>query len=214
MGELAVVAIALVLVVSLTGGGWIEAIGAAAVLASFGHAQVAERMREREARKLEPDVACHRWSLVYFIAKELFWLGYFVAHRSWAALVGVGLFLAYPLWRKWWRSGSPQASAWAGPILCLNGREFRISGFPTVHLGTPWHAKVCIFADSCDERDCLRHLTEAADAASFLLNTGSGSAIWIGKARPAKVTFFDDPLRRGLTCAALELFGEGRLETA
>lgn len=105
--EITVVWIALIGVVWVTRGGLIEAVGALAVLAAFAHAQVAERMREREALKSKPDVHCHRWSTRYFMAKELLWLSYFIAHRSWSALVGVGVFLAYPLWRKWWRARHP-----------------------------------------------------------------------------------------------------------
>ena len=32
------------------------------------------------------------------------WLVYFVAKGAWSAIAGVALFLAYPLWRRWWRS--------------------------------------------------------------------------------------------------------------
>lgn len=103
MAELFVVWLVLIGVVWLTRGGPIEAVGALAVLAAFAHAQVAERMREREAAKAKPDVHCHRWLTRYFLVKELLWCSYFVAHRSWAALAGVGVFLAYPIWRAWWR---------------------------------------------------------------------------------------------------------------
>jgi hypothetical protein len=105
--EIAFVWIVLIGVVYLTRGGLLEAVGALAVLAAFAHAQVAERMREREALKSKPDVHCHRWSTRYFFLKELLWLSYFIAHRSWSALVGVGVFLAYPVWRKWWRGRYP-----------------------------------------------------------------------------------------------------------
>jgi hypothetical protein len=119
--ELATVAAILVGAVVLSGKGWIEYLGAAAVLASFGHAQVADRMVERQeiesrftANMLGNGgsatfVHCYRWSLRYFIAKEALWLGYFVAHRSWSALVGVGVFLAYPLWRKLYREAMANA---------------------------------------------------------------------------------------------------------
>jgi hypothetical protein len=97
---------------AFTGAPLLECVGAAAVLASFAHAQVADRMAEYSAKAeyfSEPvlgftrPAACWRWALRYFVTKELLWLVYFVAHRSWSALVGVGVFLAYPLWRKWWR---------------------------------------------------------------------------------------------------------------
>jgi hypothetical protein len=102
--ELAFVWVVLIGVVAVTHGGPVEGVGTMAVLATFAHAQVAERMREKEALKSRPDVHCHRWSTRYFFAKELLWLSYFIAHRSWSALVGVGVFLAYPFWRSWWRA--------------------------------------------------------------------------------------------------------------
>ncbi len=104
MAEIAVVWLVLIGVVWLTRGGLLEAVGALAVLAAFAHTQVTERMREKQAAKVKPDVHCYRWSLRYFMAKELLWCSYFVAHKSWSALVGVGVFLAYPIWRSWWRS--------------------------------------------------------------------------------------------------------------
>jgi hypothetical protein len=107
MLELGVVAAILAAVCATTRGGAIEAVGALAVIAAFAHAQVAERMREKEAARAVPDVHCHGWLTRYFFVKELLWLSYFIAHRSWSALVGVGVFLLYPLWRKWWRARRP-----------------------------------------------------------------------------------------------------------
>lgn len=105
--EMLLVALVLLGVVIATRGGWLEALGAVAVLAAFGNAQVAWRMAESEATKLKPDVECHKWSGRYLFTKELLWLAYFVAHKSWAALVGVGVFLLYPLWRRWYRKRNP-----------------------------------------------------------------------------------------------------------
>jgi hypothetical protein len=107
IAEFTVVWLVLIGVVAVTRGGLLEALGSLAVLAAFAHAQVAERMRELEALKAKPDVHCHRWLTRYFLAKELLWCAYFVAHRSWAALAGVGVFLLYPLWREWWRARHP-----------------------------------------------------------------------------------------------------------
>jgi hypothetical protein len=101
--ELAVVSAALAVVFRISGGGSVELLGSLAVLAGFAHAQVSDRMAEREARRVNPDVHCWRWSRRYFVLKELLWLAYFVAHRSWAALAGVGIFLLYPAWRSWYR---------------------------------------------------------------------------------------------------------------
>lgn len=111
--EMIVVAAVLSAVVLLTNNHPIEWVGAGAVLLSFGHAQVADRLaeaeRERRDGALYGDqdvhaVACHAWATRYLVGKEALWLVYFVVHHSWSALAGVGLFIAYPFWRAWWRS--------------------------------------------------------------------------------------------------------------
>lgn len=104
--EMLVVAVAMASV-AFFGGGSIEWLGSVAVVLTFGHAQVASRLAEREASRPRPDVACHAWNTRYLVGKELLWLLYFVLHHSWSALAGVGLFLAYPLWRRWWRKTHP-----------------------------------------------------------------------------------------------------------
>ena len=111
--ELLFVVVVLTLTVIFTHGGWLEALGAAAVVAGFAHAQVSDRLAEwaqmtdRQfsggGNGTKVHAACWRWSLRYFVTKETLWLAYFVAHRSWSALAGVGVFLAYPVWRKWYR---------------------------------------------------------------------------------------------------------------
>lgn len=105
--ELLVVAHLLVVTWAFTGAQLLELVGAAAVLLALAHAQIADRMAEREAQKRDPDVPCWRWSRRYFMGKELLWLAYFVGHQSWSALVGVGVFLLYPLWRAWYRRRFP-----------------------------------------------------------------------------------------------------------
>lgn len=111
MLEMTLVAFVLLVVVFLTGDGWLELVGAGAVLLSFGHAQVADRLAEREASRATVSVDCHRWATRYLVGKETLWLLYFVAHRSWSALAGVGLFLVYPAWRRFWRARKPLAAA-------------------------------------------------------------------------------------------------------
>lgn len=102
-GELAGVAIILGAVLLVTHAPWIEVVGSAAVLASFAHAQVSDRLAEREAARQTPDVHCHAWARRYFLVKEALWLVYFVTKGAWSALVGCAVFLAYPAWRTWWR---------------------------------------------------------------------------------------------------------------
>ncbi len=101
--EAAVVATALVVTAVASGGGreWFAAVG---VLGSFLHAQVSDRMAESQAAAARPDVPCHAMSRVYFVVREIAWVAYFATGRCWSALVGCALFLAYPPWRRWWRS--------------------------------------------------------------------------------------------------------------
>lgn len=82
---------------------WTDIIGSVAVLISFGHAQVSDRMAEKQSKLAKPDVECYRWSLGYFIAKEALWLAYFISNHSYPALLGVVVFLLYPVWRKVYR---------------------------------------------------------------------------------------------------------------
>ncbi len=105
--EAFVVAAVLAAVVIATGNHWREWIGAAGVLGSFLSAQVADRLAEREASRPVPTVACHRWSGRYFVGREVAWFAYFATGRCWSSLIGCGLFLAYPAWRRWWRVRHP-----------------------------------------------------------------------------------------------------------
>lgn len=111
--ELAIVTAVLLVVAGASGGGAVELVGAAAVVLSFAHAQVADRLAEGEhlRRSYYRDevadthaVHCYRWAARYFVGKEALWCCYFIALHSSTALAGVALFLAYPLWRRWWRT--------------------------------------------------------------------------------------------------------------
>lgn len=105
--EMATVGLVLALVAFFTAGGFVEWLGAVAVLLSFGHTQIADRLAEQESVRTEATVACHAKLVWYLVSKEAVWALYFVLHRSWSALVGVALFLVYPLWRKLWRKRTP-----------------------------------------------------------------------------------------------------------
>lgn len=86
----------------------VELLGAIAVFLSFGHAQIADRLAEKEGQKEKPEVACYKKLWYYFIGKELFWLVYFLMNHSYSALAGVFIFLAYPVWRKFYRTNIKQ----------------------------------------------------------------------------------------------------------
>lgn len=100
MLELAFVAGALGLVWGITRGTAVDLLGCVAVILTFAHAQVADRMAEKQAALTVPDVHCYRWAARYYIGKEVCWFAYFAALQSWPALVGVVAFLAYPIWRR------------------------------------------------------------------------------------------------------------------
>lgn len=101
--EAAFVFLVLLAVILIAGGRWVEYVGATAVFFSFMHAQVSDRMAEEQSKMIDPSVECYRWSQRYFFIKEAMWLVYFVALNAWSALVGVGVFLLYPMWRKYYR---------------------------------------------------------------------------------------------------------------
>ena len=103
MIEFLVVLAILAFVTILTGNRIVEWIGTLAVLFTFGHVSVTDRMMEKQASKEKPDVECYKWSERYLFGKEILWLAYFFLHQSYAALVGVFIFLLYPFWRRWYR---------------------------------------------------------------------------------------------------------------
>lgn len=90
---------------------FIEWIGAAAVLVSFMHAKVANRLAEREKfRQQNSDeiiLSYHYKIGRFFILKEILWFAYFILLGAWSALVGVIIFLLYEPWRKLWRKYFP-----------------------------------------------------------------------------------------------------------
>lgn len=81
----------------------VEILGAVAVILTFGHAQIADRMAEQESLRDKPAVDCYKKLWYYFVGKELFWCLYFLLNHSYSALVGVLVFLAYPVWRGIYR---------------------------------------------------------------------------------------------------------------
>ena len=87
----------------ISGNRPVEWIGVFAVLLTFAHTTVSDRMAEKESLKSKPDVDCYKWSTRYFVLKEILWLTYFFIHQSYTALIGVIVFLIYPIWRRWYR---------------------------------------------------------------------------------------------------------------
>lgn len=96
----------------------VEWIGSLAVLFTFQHASIGFRLEEQQALLVKTTgaatVECYYKLQKYFYAKELCWLSYFLLTGSYAALVGVGVFLLYGSWRRAWRNAHPLKSEWVG----------------------------------------------------------------------------------------------------
>ena len=95
------VAMALIATAIFTKGDYIEWFGVAAVFMTFKHTVIAFRLEEvLEKRNEHGDTAfnSHGRQTQYFYAKESLWFMYFFLLGAYSALVGVGLFLLYPVW--------------------------------------------------------------------------------------------------------------------
>jgi hypothetical protein len=84
-----------------TPGRVVDYLAACAVLASFCHAQIADRLGEAEAKRGSAATG-RTWGRRYLVAKEGLWVATFLASGLYPSLVGSAIFLAYPLWRGWW----------------------------------------------------------------------------------------------------------------
>jgi hypothetical protein len=97
------------LTVTLTGRrGLADLLACAAVLLSFAHGQIADRMAEAQEARPVVDVHCYRQAARYWLAKEVVWIAYFITTRAYPAIVGCVVFAAYPSWRKLWRRVHPR----------------------------------------------------------------------------------------------------------
>lgn len=85
----------------------LDALAALAVLLSFGATSISDRLTEQEALRAQPQVECYRKFILYFLGKEICWFLYFFLTHAYSALVGVCIFLLYPLWRKFYRKRFP-----------------------------------------------------------------------------------------------------------
>ena len=88
-----------------TDGDWRQVIGGLAVMATFLHAQVSDRLREYAAGGGIPP-ECARMERVYYMGKEVLWLGYFLSMAAYSPIIGTVGFLLYPQWRARHRAGS------------------------------------------------------------------------------------------------------------
>jgi hypothetical protein len=101
--ELLVVAVVLTVTTTLFANNIVNWITLLAILFTFNHAQIGDRLQERQAKMIKPDVECY-WKLnKLFAIKEVTWIVAFILMHNYAAIVGSVLFALYPVWRKWYR---------------------------------------------------------------------------------------------------------------
>lgn len=84
---------------------WVSALG---VTMTVAKAQIADRMNEDQLLQTRPSVECYRWNVAYTILGEICWALVFLITHTYPALVGVGIMLSYPLWRRWYRTHHPK----------------------------------------------------------------------------------------------------------
>jgi hypothetical protein len=101
--EILIVAIILSMVTLFFANNIINWITLIAILLTFNHAQIGDRLQARQSAMIVPDIECY-WKLnKLFIAKEVTWIVAFLLMGNYAAIVGSLLFAIYPFWRKYYR---------------------------------------------------------------------------------------------------------------
>jgi hypothetical protein len=101
-------------------GDWREWVAALGVQLGFHHASVANRLQEAEEGRVWQQlkaggigdyvahVQCVGWLSRYWVLKEIAWVAYFLSTGAVSALVGCGVFLVHPFWRRWYRGRFPR----------------------------------------------------------------------------------------------------------
>lgn len=95
---------------------WQEWVSLVAILFAFMFGQVANRLSEAEMAygSAGPTIQKNKQSQkeqVFYLAKEVIWLAYFVSIGGYIALSGTILFILYPFWRKFYRRKIKKHSA-------------------------------------------------------------------------------------------------------
>lgn len=101
--EFFVIAICLVTVTVLVANNWINWVTTLAILLTFNHAQIGDRLQERQHKMDAPTVKCYHKLNKLFAAKEVVWIIAFILMKNYAAIFGSALFTIYPFWRKFYR---------------------------------------------------------------------------------------------------------------
>jgi hypothetical protein len=79
---------------------WVSTI---AILLTFNHGQIGDRLQERQSKMDKPTVECYHKLNKLFAGKEIVWIAAFLLMKNYAAIVGSALFFVYPFWRKYYR---------------------------------------------------------------------------------------------------------------
>lgn len=109
--EVLVIAVILCMVTLLFQNNRINWITTLAVIITFQHAQIGDRLQEGQKQLKNPDVKCY-WKLnILFAFKEIVWISAFILMRNYAAIVGSILFALYPIWRKIYRYYKPRRNS-------------------------------------------------------------------------------------------------------
>lgn len=101
--EILIVGTILCIVTLLFANNTINWLTTVAILFTFNHGQIGDRLQERQGVMDKPTVECYHKLNKLFAAKEIVWIIVFLLSGIYAAIVGSVLFSLYPLWRKYYR---------------------------------------------------------------------------------------------------------------
>jgi hypothetical protein len=102
--EILIVGIVLCLVTFLFSNNIVNWVTTLAIILTFNHGQIGDRLQERQANMDNPTVECYHKLNKLFAGKEICWIAAFLLMKNYAAIVGSFMFAIYPLWRKYYRS--------------------------------------------------------------------------------------------------------------
>ena len=74
-----------------------------AIILTFQHGQIGDRLQERQDKLEIKTVECYHKLNKLFAGKEIVWIIAFIMMKNYAAIVGSLLFFLYPFWRKYYR---------------------------------------------------------------------------------------------------------------
>ncbi len=102
--ELSVVAVIICSVTFFLHNDLINWITTCAILVTFNHGIIGDRLQERQSKMNKPTVECYYKLNRLFYQKEILWITVFLLSGNYAAITGSVLFFLYPFWRKFYRS--------------------------------------------------------------------------------------------------------------